>query len=198
LVREIARQLSLVPSRVPGKTLVLRLPGGSTDEGLMEAKRQTENVPSLRQLLRLAKPYWTHLTGIFLLSLISTPISLLLAFPLKIAVDNVIGSRPLPHAFQIFVPASAMGSKPAYLMLAFGLLLSLSVIANLQALASWMLQTYTGERLVLDFRSNLFWHAQRMSLLFHAVLSRAQIQPARAQGLGRRKKARQLGHAGVA
>ena len=134
---------------------------------LMEAKRQKEHVPISRQLLRLAKPYWPHLTGIFLLSLISTPISLLLAFPLKIAVDNVIGSRPLPHAFQIIVPASVMGSKPAYLMLAFGLLLVLSVIANLQALAAWMLQTYTGERLVLDFRSNLFWHAQRMSLLFH-------------------------------
>src|SRR5947207_14763104 len=133
----------------------------------MEAKRHKDRFTIVRQLLRLAKPYWLHLTGIFLLSLISTPISLLLAFPLKIAVDNVIGSRPLPHAFAIFVPASAMGSKAAYLMLGFGLLLSLSVIANLQALASWMLQTYTGERLVLDFRSHLFWHAQRMSLLFH-------------------------------
>ena len=80
---------------------------------LMKSKRNKERFAIVRALARLARPYWLHLTGIFLLSLISTPISLLLAFPLKIAVDNVIGSRPLPHAFEIFVPAAAMGSKPA-------------------------------------------------------------------------------------
>src|SRR2546430_10815904 len=103
----------------------------------MEAKRHKDRFTIVRQLLRLAKPYGLHLTGIFLLSLISTPIALLLAFPLKIAVDNVIGSRPLPHAFAILLPTSAMGSKSAYLTLAFGLLLVLSIVANIQALASW-------------------------------------------------------------
>src|SRR5215472_6477731 len=38
---------------------------------------------------------------------------------------------------------------------------------NLQAFASWLLQTYTGEKLVLDFRTQLFWHVQRMDLMFH-------------------------------
>jgi ATP-binding cassette subfamily B protein len=120
-----------------------------------------------RRLLRLARPYWPHLTGIFLLSLISTPISLLLALPLKIAVDNVIGSRPLAHSLQWLLPASAMGSKAAYLLLTSGILLGLSIVMNLQSLAAWLLQTYTGEKLVLDFRSHLFWHVQRLNLLFH-------------------------------
>jgi len=52
-------------------------------------------------------------------------------------------------------------------MLAVGMLLVLSISLNVQSLISWMLQTYTGERLVIDFRSHPFWHAPRMSLLCH-------------------------------
>lgn len=120
-----------------------------------------------RRLWRLAQPYWLHLTAIFLLSVIGAPIGLLLAFPLKIAVDNVIGSRPLPHLFAGLLPAAWHGSKSANLILAVGLLLALSLASDLQSFASWLLQTYTGEKMVLDLRSRLFWHAQRMSLLFH-------------------------------
>src|ERR1700757_2674300 len=121
----------------------------------------------LRQLLRLAQPYWPHLSAIFLLSLLGAPIALLLAFPLKIAVDNVIGDRPLPHSLAVLAPAAWHGSKPANLALAVGLLVALSIAMNLQAFASWLLQTFTGEKLVLDLRSRLFWHAQRMSMLSH-------------------------------
>src|SRR5690348_7211768 len=120
-----------------------------------------------KYLLRLARPYWPHLTVIFLLSLIAAPIGLLLAFPLKIAVDNVIGNQPLPEVLQRFLPTWAHGSHAANLLVAVGLLLSLSLLMNLQSFAAWLLQTYTGEKLVLDFRTQLFWHVQRMRLLFH-------------------------------
>jgi ATP-binding cassette subfamily B protein len=131
-------------------------------------EHRIENKPAMyRRLLRLAQPYWPHLTAIFLLSLMAAPIGLLLAFPLKIAVDNVIGNRPLPSIFADVLPAAWHGSKNANLMLAVGLLLVLSLAANVQSFASWLLQTYTGEKMVLDLRSRLFWHAQRMSLLFH-------------------------------
>jgi ATP-binding cassette, subfamily B, bacterial len=129
--------------------------------------RSEGNKNLYRPLLRLARPYWPHLGGIFLLSLIAAPIALLLALPLKIAVDSVIGNQPLPHFLQDLVPAGFHASKSANLALAVGLLLTLSLLMNLQAFASWLLQTYTGERLVLDFRTLLFWHAQRMDLLFH-------------------------------
>ncbi|HZS29208.1 MAG TPA: ABC transporter ATP-binding protein [Candidatus Angelobacter sp.] len=120
-----------------------------------------------RPLLQLARPYWPHLAGIILLGMIAAPIALLLAFPLKIVVDNVIGNQPLPHMLQAFLPASFQTTKGAELLLAVGLLLGLSLIMNLQAFGSWLLQTYTGEKLVLDFRTLLFWHVQRMDLMFH-------------------------------
>ena len=122
---------------------------------------------AFRQLLRLAGPYWTHLMGVFLLSLLAAPIAMLLAFPLKIAVDNVIGDRPLPRLLSALLPAAWQESKPANLALAVGLLVVLGVAMNLQSFAAWLLQTYTGEKLVLDLRGRLFWHAQRMSMLAH-------------------------------
>lgn len=124
-------------------------------------------MPISRHLLRLAQPYWLHLTGIFLLSLVAAPIALLLALPLKIVVDNVIGNLPLPHLLQPLLPAWTPASRNAHLFLAVGLFLGFSLLMNLQGFSAWLLQTYTGERLVLDFRSRLFWHVQRMDLLFH-------------------------------
>jgi ATP-binding cassette subfamily B protein len=120
-----------------------------------------------RHLLRLARPYWSHLTVIVLLSVLAAPLALLLAFPLKIVVDNVLGSQPLPHALEALLPAWVHASKSANLALAVGLLLALSLLMNLQSFAAWLLQTYTGEKLVLDFRTQIFWHVQRMCLLFH-------------------------------
>jgi ATP-binding cassette subfamily B protein len=119
------------------------------------------------RLLRLARPYWFHLAGIFLLGAIAAPIGLLLAFPLKMVVDNVIGHQPLPWMLQAILHSSVLHSKNANLLLAVGLLLVLSLLTNLQSFAAWLLQTYTGEKLVVDLRTQLFWHVQRMDLLFH-------------------------------
>ena len=46
----------------------------------------------LRRMGLEARPYWPHILGIFLLSLLSTPLTLLTPLPFKIVVDSVIGS----------------------------------------------------------------------------------------------------------
>jgi ATP-binding cassette subfamily B protein len=122
---------------------------------------------SYGQLWRLARPYWPHLTAIFLLGAIAAPIGLLLALPLKIVVDNVIGSLPLPRVLQVLVPGALQASKVNSLIVAVGMLLALTLLMNLQSFAAWLLQTYTGEKLVMDLRAQLFWHVQRMGLPFH-------------------------------
>src|SRR5205807_9773739 len=58
-------------------------------------------------------------------------------------------------------------SGDALLLVAVGLLLAVAVLASLQSLASSLLQTYVGERLVIGFRAELFRHAQRLSLSYH-------------------------------
>jgi len=108
---------------------------------------------------------WPHLAGIAALSLLSMPLTLLYPLPLKIAVDSVLGQQPLPKFLASFLPPMHPG--PVAIGLAVALLLVIALLANLQALASWYLQTYTGEKLVWDFRAELLNHVQRLPLAFH-------------------------------
>jgi ATP-binding cassette, subfamily B, bacterial len=119
-----------------------------------------------RRLLRQARPYWPHIAGIFLLSLLSAPLALLTPLPLKIAVDSVVGSQPPPSLVKFLLPA-AMRSPTGILVFAAGLLVTIRLLLYLQGLSSWVLQTYIGEKLVLSFRAKLFHHAQRLSLSYH-------------------------------
>src|ERR687885_71488 len=120
-----------------------------------------------RRLLRQARPYWPHIVGVFLLSLLASPLALLTPLPLRIAVDSVVGSHHLPGLLALLVPAGARGSHTVILLLAAGLFVAITLASQLQNLASSVLSTYTGERLVLDFRTQLFGHVQRLSLAHH-------------------------------
>lgn len=114
-----------------------------------------------------ARPYWQHIVGVFLLDLLASPLGLLAPVPLKIAVDSAIGNHPLPSFLEPVLPPRATHSGTAALFLAVGLLVGLTVVRQIQSLASSLLRTYTAEKLVLDFRSRLFRHAQRLSLAYH-------------------------------
>jgi ATP-binding cassette, subfamily B, bacterial len=120
-----------------------------------------------QRLARQAKPCWPHLAGLAVLSLLATPLALLTPVPLKIAVDNVIGDEPLPGVFQALLPGAATNSDTAALVLAAALLIGIAVARQLQELGTTSLRAYTGERLVLGFRGDLFQHAQGLSLAYH-------------------------------
>jgi ATP-binding cassette, subfamily B, bacterial len=119
-----------------------------------------------RRLLRQARPYWLHIAGLFLLSLLSSPLALLTPLPLKIVVDSVIGSHPFPRFLVALLPATVSHSDVAVLVLATGLLVAITLLSQLQELASSVLRTYIGEQLVLGFRAQLFRHIQRLSLTY--------------------------------
>ena len=115
-----------------------------------------------------ARPCWPHLAGITLLCLLSTPVALLVPLPLKIAVDSVLGKQALPLWLH------HLPWPPRWLVVANGslaicttLLISVALLNCVQSLASWLLATYTGEKLVHDLRGQLLFHAQRLSLAVH-------------------------------
>ncbi|HMC74557.1 MAG TPA: hypothetical protein VKG87_09650, partial [Terriglobales bacterium] len=81
------------------------------------------------------------------------------------AVDGLMGKPALPPSLQRFLPASY--SHGSALGLAIGLLVALAILVNLQGLLGWWLQTYTGEKLVWNFRAQLLNHVQRLPLAFH-------------------------------
>src|SRR5213594_4391263 len=120
-----------------------------------------------RRLLRQARPYWLHLALLFCIGVLASPIALLNPVPLKIAVDSVVGTHPLPTYLGALLPPTARSSPPAIMAVAIGLLLVVAMLAQLQALGNKFVQAYVGERLVLGFRSQLVQQAQRLSLSYH-------------------------------
>lgn len=134
----------------------------------MEKTRYTD-FTLYRKLLQQARPYWLHLVALFVLNLFSAPLALLLPLPLKIAVDSVIGSHPVPGFLDPVLAASVFRSATAALALAAGLLVAIALLNQLQGLANSLLRTYTGEKLVMSFRAQLFRHIQRLSLSYHYV-----------------------------
>jgi len=125
------------------------------------------DIAILRRLLQQARPYWPQVGGILLLDLLATPLALLSPLALKLVVDNVLGSEPLPGFLDAVLPASIQVSPTFILVFAACLLVAVSALSQLQNLAASYMRTYTGEKLSLTFRSLLFWHGQRLSLAFH-------------------------------
>jgi ATP-binding cassette subfamily B protein len=118
-----------------------------------------------RRLIAELRPYWRGMVGILLLSLAAAPLNLLTPLPLKIAVDTVIGSQPLPDFLAPLLPATV--SKTALLIAAAAFLALVTVLTYGFALGTSLLQTYIGERLTLGFRAKLFHRAQQLSFDYH-------------------------------
>jgi ATP-binding cassette subfamily B protein len=121
----------------------------------------------LRRMLREVRPFRLHVTGLFLLSLLSTPLTLLTPVPLAFTVDTVLGSDPLPGFLGAISPAAIESSDAALLVAAAMMFVLIALLTQLQSMSTTMLQAYTGERMMLAFRTRLFRHVQRLSLSYH-------------------------------
>ncbi len=123
--------------------------------------------PVLRRLFREARPFWWRIAGVLAVSLLATPLVLLLPIPLKIAVDSVVGSQPPPDFVAWLVPDFVTSSEVGVLLVVATLQVLIAVAVQLQALAQYVAATQVSERMTLGFRSKMFRHAQRLSLAFH-------------------------------
>jgi ATP-binding cassette subfamily B protein len=95
--------------------------------------------------------------------MLATPLTLLTPVPLKIVVDSVLGAHPPPSVLNMILPRSDI----ALLVGASVLFVVIALLTQLQDLGTTVLSTYTGERLLLDFRTRLFRHLQRLSVSYH-------------------------------
>src|SRR5438552_2467424 len=87
-------------------------------------------------------------------------------WPLKVIVDNVIGGRPLAWPW-----VSALGTR-GLLAAACGALVGVYALLGALGVSSNYATISVGQRMVNDFRSELYAHLQRLSLAFH---SRRQV-----------------------
>lgn len=123
----------------------------------------------LRRLGRELWPFRVQIGGLFLLSLLATPLALLTPVPLAVTLDSVLSSDPLPGFLAGITPAAIERSEAALLAaMALGFVL-IALMTQLQSMSTTVLRAYTGERIMLDFRTRLFRHVQRLSLSYHDV-----------------------------
>jgi ATP-binding cassette subfamily B protein len=122
-----------------------------------------------RKLLELARPYTGLLIFLLVLDLLDALVVIVTPLPLKIAIDSVLGSRPLPSLVRPFLPDGTSDSTTSLLQFAVGLVLVVALMGCLQTMISAILRAWVGEKLLLEFRSRLFRHAQGLSLAYHDV-----------------------------
>jgi len=125
------------------------------------------NVALYRKLLRQTLPYWAGIAGLLALELLASAVALLNPVPVKLVVDSVLGTRPLPAFLQRLVVGSAADPATPILALAIALLIAVAVVGHVTTLSSTLLRSSVGERLTLDFRARLMHQVQRLSVSRH-------------------------------
>ena len=118
------------------------------------------------RVLRYLKPYgWLAFASV-LITVASVAASLLMPWPLKLLVDNVLGGQPIPSILARLLPARA-GDRTILLAIVIvgGLLITLAV--NLLDVLENYVNTRLNLSMGLDFRGDLFRHAQRLSMSYH-------------------------------
>jgi ATP-binding cassette subfamily B protein len=94
---------------------------------------------------------------------LAAALALLEPWPLALMVDSVLSDKPLPGVLENLVPAST-GAR-IVLITCLGLFITLAV-RGVGVLSDYV-NTKLDMRMVLDFRSYLFQHVQRLSFAFH-------------------------------
>ncbi len=128
----------------------------------------------LLRVLPYVRPYWRLGASSIWLTIGAASFGLLAPWPLKVLVDNVIGRDPLP---------AAIGNVVGELGTHRFMLLVLTVVAGLviaiigggiHVLNSYV-NTKLEQRIIADFRSDLFRHTERLSVAYRDQVSTGRL-----------------------
>jgi ATP-binding cassette subfamily B protein len=121
----------------------------------------------IKKILLQARDYWPHLSALFILSLLIIPVTLLKPYALKLLIDSGFGAQPVHSFIKIFFPSGFEFGFTSVVFTSVGMVILMELFHNILIFISWLLSIYTGEKLVLNFRTSLFNHIQRLSLAYH-------------------------------
>ncbi len=116
-----------------------------------------------RRLARELRPFWPRIVALLALSMLATPLALLTPVPLKIVIDGLLS----PHRQPVLAGVTPALSDSALVIVAAALFVVVALLVQLEDLATTVLRTVTGERMLLDLRTRLFRHVQRLSVSYH-------------------------------
>jgi ATP-binding cassette subfamily B protein len=118
------------------------------------------------RVLHYLRPYWKLACGSVVITIASVAASLLTPWPLKVLVDNVLGSQPIPSILARFAGSGAQDRAVLLGIVVGGGLFVTLVINALDVLENYV-NTKLNLSMGLDFRGDLFQHAQRLSMSYH-------------------------------
>src|SRR5438132_876752 len=125
----------------------------------------------LKRAFEDLRPYLWPIVVLLIISLTAVPITLIFPLPIKLLVDSVLGSQPLPGYLTVFVGSQL--SKSLTLWLAIIILMGTAVLTYLQNLVNVWYTNKVGNRMTLDVRARLFRQMQRLSIAYHDTLGAA-------------------------
>jgi ATP-binding cassette subfamily B protein len=118
------------------------------------------------RVLRYLKPYWKLAIVSGLLIGVATCLGLIAPWPMKILIDHVLEQKPLTPWLALLLGPLAENPQGLLLVAVLGGL-GLTAFQNATKVIDNYVNTRIDQAMVLDFRSQLFEHAQRLSLAFH-------------------------------
>jgi len=128
---------------------------------------ETQKQGTLRRVLSELRPYMLSILFVFAISLTAIPLALVSPLPIKIIVDNVLGTRPLPGYLRIITTNPSQVSAQTLVVIAIGILVVGTVLTNGQQLLNVWATNKVGNRITLETRARLFRQMQRLSILYH-------------------------------
>jgi ATP-binding cassette, subfamily B, bacterial len=120
----------------------------------------------LRKVLRRLGPYGGRFAAAVIQVLVIGFLELAKPWPLKVIVDDVLGGRPLAWPW-----VGGLGPRGLLLVACLALVGVYALLGALGVTSNYATIS-VGQRMVNDFRSELYAHLQRLSLSFH---SRRQV-----------------------
>jgi ATP-binding cassette subfamily B protein len=109
------------------------------------------------------KPHKGKVALSLLLMLLGAGVALLEPWPLALLVDSVLGDEPMPGPMENIIPEGVAPRVAAVMVLMLLVTLAMSSLGVLNDYVT----TKIDMKMVLDFRSDLFQHVQRLSFDYH-------------------------------
>ena len=130
--------------------------------------------------LSFLRPYRRRVVLLSILLLLEIGLGALQPWPLKIVIDYVLGSHPLPPALAGWMTWLTRGNQIVLLVAVVIAGVLLQIVNQLVSAYGTQVQVDAGQRMVYDLRFRLFQHLQALGLHHHITTSTSDAIPAKA------------------
>src|SRR3954470_15224576 len=164
-IRQVRREMT-------SRTKVMGVVTDVSRNRLSERVRQSARTESIRSMkyfprvLHYLRPYRRAAWLAVFLVLLGAGFSLLTPWPLQILIDHVFDRKPFPPFLGFFLKPIA-DHRLLLLVIVTSATLLITLLQNAVTVLNEYVMTKIDQSMVLDFRSDMMQHAQRLSLAFH-------------------------------